>query len=117
MLPGLRLHRLHPAVVERLLDLLVQVHPVGHQHNLGRSIAASSASAFASITIVSDLPDPCVCQTTPPCRRPSAPTFRTRSTMLFTVKYCWYRAIFFSPASYTMNRQASSSSRSGRHRQ
>ena len=79
-------------------------------------MAGSSASDLASITIVSDLPDPCVCQITPPRRRPFRSTSRTRATMLFTAKYCWYRAIFFSPASNTMNRQARSISRSGRHR-
>ena len=34
-------------------------------------MSGSSASARPSMTMVSDLPDPCVCQITPPLRRPS----------------------------------------------
>ena len=33
-LPALGLDRLHVAVAERLVDLVVQVHAVGHQHDL-----------------------------------------------------------------------------------
>ena len=46
--------------------------------------------ALASITIVSDLPLPCVCQTTPPSRRPVARRVaESAPRCFFTVKYCW----------------------------
>ena len=44
--------------------------------------------ACASITIVSDLPLPCVCQMTPPRRRPPS-MWRMRRIVCRTAKYCW----------------------------
>ena len=45
-------------------------------------MSVSRASARPSITIVSDLPEPCVCQITPPLRVPSRSSCLTRSTAL-----------------------------------
>ena len=41
-----------------------------------------------------DLPEPCVCQTTPPFL-----SCFILSNIAFTAKYCWYLHIFFFPAS------------------
>ena len=56
---------------------------------LGFVISLSKASDLASITIVNDLPLPCVCHTTPPLRFPSLSKSFTRFMAAFTVKYCW----------------------------
>ena len=54
----------------------------------GLRMLGSCAIFWANITMVSDLPLPWVCHTTPPLRRPASMVF-TRSTVSFTVKYCW----------------------------
>ena len=69
---GCRLLGLQAAGGERVPELLVQVDAVGHQHDARiRDVLSPAPSALASMTMVSDLPQPCVCQITPPCRRPS----------------------------------------------
>ena len=54
----------------------------------GLRISLSRMMACASITIVSDLPLPCVCQMTPPRRRPPS-MWRMRCIVCRTAKYCW----------------------------
>ena len=74
VLAGGRLDRFGSAVLERAVDLVVQVDAVGDENNLelvDTSRGRSRARALASMTIVSDLPLPWVCQTTPPRRLPS----------------------------------------------
>ena len=53
----------------------------------------SLRSFVASQSIVSDLPEPCVCQTTPPRSSGLRPA-NIRSTVARTARYCWYLGSF-----------------------
>ena len=61
--------------------------------SLTSTILKSSTEAariiLATKTMVSDLPEPWVCQTTPSESGVSPP--RRRSTILWAARYCWYR--------------------------
>jgi hypothetical protein len=55
------------------------------------------------MAIVNDLPEPCVCQITPPLRLPPGPARLIFAKAFLTAKYCGCRAILFPSAPKTMN--------------
>ena len=71
---------------------------------LGFLTLASSDSALASITIVRLLPEPVVCQITPPWRFSSPFAFVTSAIVSRMAKNCWYRATFFTALSKSVKR-------------
>jgi len=84
------LGRGHTRPLERPVDLIVQVYPVVTSTMRGLLEANVSRIASASITMVSDLPLPCVCQNHAHPRDPVWAKLRDPlENWLARQKYCW----------------------------
>ena len=69
--------------------LLLQIDAVVDQQNLEIARGRGDARSMrATKTMVSDLPEPCVCQTTPE-RSSAVLPVRSRSMILRAARYCW----------------------------